>query len=61
MKRANLSKRAGSLVYGLGAVCAMAGVIFIFSGQLRVGSGLICAAIGLVVSTALERGDLKKW
>ncbi|MHC1767406.1 MAG: hypothetical protein AB9869_24530 [Verrucomicrobiia bacterium] len=61
MKRLTLSRRAGSLVYGIGAACAIAGAVLNFSGSLGLGTGLIGAGISLVISTALELGHLKKW
>ena len=54
MKKAWLSKQTGSVIYGIGALCAVAGVVLNFAGRLGLGSELIGLGLVLVIGTALE-------
>ena len=51
----------GLVLYGIGTVCGLVGIVLNFSGLLQVGTSLIVVAIALTGSTALQLGHLKKW
>jgi hypothetical protein len=51
----------GLVLYGIGIVCGLVGIVLNFSGSLQVGTSLIVVAIALTGSTALQLGHLKKW
>src|SRR5690349_7112146 len=51
----------GRLLYGVGIVCGLVGIVLNFSGSLQVGTPLILVAITLTGSTALQLGHLKVW
>jgi hypothetical protein len=53
--------RWGLVLYGVGILCGVAGIVLNFSGSLQTGTWLIGVAIAVTGSTALQLGHLKLW
>lgn len=60
-RQAVRTPRWGLVLYGIGLVCGLAGIVLNFSGSVRAGTWLIGVAITTTLSVAIQLGHLKKW